>query len=74
MDANHDFHYDFLESYLTEARGDRTIAAKNMALDLMKDDPNNFKQGYTLRNAILAVRDYFNLDDEEYAKVWDRIG
>lgn len=35
------------------------VAAIALARDLMRDDPKNFKRGYTRENAILAAQEVF---------------
>lgn len=47
------------EQYLMECGGYEDIAAIAFARDLMRDDPKNFKRGYSRENAILAAQEMF---------------
>jgi len=47
------------EQYLRENGGYEDVAAIAFARDLMKDDPDNFKRGYSRENAILAAQEMF---------------
>ena len=44
---------------LANADGDRVTAASRIALSLMRDDPEIFKAGYSIENALLATFDAF---------------
>lgn len=55
------------EEYLALGAGDPMTAAVCMTLDLMRDDPETFKVGYTIENASWAAADLFGLDREEVA-------
>ncbi len=48
---------------------DRVLTALDMADNLMADDPISLKRGYTRENAVLAVIDYLDLDQDEAAMV-----
>jgi len=50
------------QEYLARSGDDKLGAAVALALDLMRDDPANFKRGYTLENAAWAAADMFGLD------------
>lgn len=53
--------------------GDRIGAAYVMAWQLMQDDPDECKAGYTLDNAMLVVRDGYELSGDEYTQVERRL-
>lgn len=62
-----------IERYLSEAGGNKTLAAANLAMGLMRGDPTQFLQGYSLGSALMAVIAHYNLTGREVALVADRI-
>ena len=50
---------DLRRAYLARNDGYADQAAVALARDLMRDDPETFKQGYTRENAILAAQEVF---------------
>lgn len=56
------------EQYLRDYHGYEDMAAIAFARDLMRDDPKNFKKGYTRENAILAAQEVF---PEAIAVYWE---
>ena len=52
---------DIRNHYRAAVKGQtETAAAVALAFDLTRDDPANFKQGYTFENAVLAALDVFD--------------
>jgi len=47
------------DRYLDGALGSPALAAAKLAKDLNRDDPESFKTGYTIPNAILEARETF---------------
>jgi hypothetical protein len=47
------------ERYMVLGDEDETKAAVRMAADLMVDDPETFKRGYSRKNAINAACEFF---------------
>ena len=52
-------HWTLRDEYLSQYGGYEDVAAIAFARDLMEDDPDNFKRGYTRENAILAAQEMF---------------
>jgi hypothetical protein len=57
------------EDILARHRGDKVAAGIEVAFGLMRGDPASFKAGYTAPNAVLAVRDLYELSTEETDRV-----
>jgi hypothetical protein len=60
---------DIADNYFRLANGDRLMAARLCARDLMRGDSTQFKAGYTAENAALAVKDLFGLSTEAVAQL-----
>lgn len=52
-------------SYLKKTGGNYVRAAALLACDLMQDDPETFKAGYSLENAVIAAQEMFPAADCE---------
>lgn len=61
------------EQILDAHGGDRVTAGVTVAKGLMAGDPAQFKAGYTDENAALAVRNLYDLDDDQVADVLLRL-
>jgi hypothetical protein len=53
------------DELLAENHGDINEAASRLALALTVGDPDNYKAGYSIPNAILAAQDVFPEVDED---------
>lgn len=58
------------EKILVENHGDENMAALDLATALMADDPETFKSGYSLENAIIAAREVFPSVSEDDLRLW----
>lgn len=47
------------QEYLDRALGSPSLAAAKYAKDLNRDDPQTFKVGYSIENAVLAALELF---------------
>lgn len=52
------------EELVQVAGGDRLIAAVTLAEVCMTDDPDTFRKGWTLENAVIAAAEYMRVDQE----------
>lgn len=55
--------YEIAREY--QERYGRRVGARTFTLDLMRDDPAQFKAGYSLASAVLATATAFDLTAEE---------
>ena len=60
------------EEYLRINHGDVREAAAYLALRLTRDDPETFKVGYSIPNAILAAREVFPEIEEDQIRFLNR--
>jgi hypothetical protein len=62
-----------VEDYLRKNGGRKVDAAAELAADLMRGDPAEFKLGYSIGNALLAVIEHYNLSPREVALAVEKL-